>query len=110
MLTAVMLLLLPAVLGMSIFRIVQIPQGLLSRRLRINPRALCVAALGFGITYCALLGCTILVLYTAAKAMMSPPRTIQELLSVASVAAAYPFVYLAFEWVLYHSVKPTERA
>lgn len=110
MVTVVMLLLLPAVLGMSVFRSIQIPRGLLSRRLRINPRPLWAAALGFGATYCALLVHTILVLYTAAKAIMSPPTTFVELLSVASVAVAYPLVYLAFEWVLFHSVKPIEPA
>jgi hypothetical protein len=36
MVTVVMLLLLPVVLGMSVFRSIQIPRGLLSRRLRVS--------------------------------------------------------------------------
>jgi hypothetical protein len=30
--------------------------------------------------------------------------------AAALVAVAYPLVYLAFEWVLYYSVKPVSRA
>lgn len=110
MLTIVMLLLLPAVLGMAVFRSFQIPRDLLSRRLCINPRAWWLSAIGFGTSYCSLLAYTALVLYTAATTLLNPPRTIQDLFSVASVAVAYPFVYLGFEWLLYHCVKPGERA
>ena len=72
MLTIVMLLLLPAVLGLSIFRLVQVPRDLLAGRRRIPRRS---AALVLGIVWSALACHTGLILYTAAKAIASPPTT-----------------------------------
>ena len=110
MLTVVTLLLLPAVLGMAIFRICQLPRGLFSRRQHIRPRKPLIAALGLGLSYSALLVYTVFVLNTAARAVWTPPKTIQELFGVASVGVAYPFVYLAFEWLLHYCIKPGARA
>ena len=107
MLTIVALTFLPVVLSMSIYRIYQVPRGLLFGRLRICPRKPLIAALGLGVTYCALVVYTVFVLYTAARAFWTPPKTIHELISVASVGVAYPFVYLAFEWLLYYCIKPS---
>ena len=106
MLTVVMLLLLPVVLCLSIVRLALVPRDLLAGRRRINPRWPVIAALALGIVYLALLCQSGLVLYTLAKAIASPPRGLQELFSLASVGAAYPFVYLAFEWVGYYSIAP----
>jgi hypothetical protein len=108
MLTVVMLLLLPAVLGLSMMRGVQVPRGLLSGRLRINSRAPCLAALGFGAIDCSRLIQSLLVPCTAAKTIISRPRRVLEFLSVSSFAVAYPFVYLVFEWVQCHTFKPLE--
>lgn len=110
MLTAVMLLLLPAVLGLSMMRLVRLPRDLWAGRAMISPRRRPLCALAFGVLYCALAIYTMLVLCALARALWTPPRTIHELFAAAFVAVAYPLVYLAFEWVLYYSVKPVPRA
>lgn len=110
MLTIVLLLVLPAVLGMSAWRLVQVPRDLLAHRRRVNARRSLLCALAFGVMYRALAVYTILVLITAARALWMPPQTVHELFAVAYVGAAYPLVYLGFEWVLYYSVKPLAQA
>jgi len=110
MLTVVLLLMLPAVLGMSAVRLVQLPRDLRSRRANIHPRRRLLCVLAFGVVYIALAAYTILVLLVAARMVWTPPETIHDLWAVATVGAGYPFVYLAFEWVLYYSVKPVARA
>ena len=110
MLTVVLLLLLPAVFSLSVFRLYQLPRDLRARAVRLNPRNKPLATLGFGIIYAVLAGYTFFVLFTAARAVWSPPKTIQELFSIAYVGAAYPLVCLAFEWILYYTVKPNADA
>ena len=109
MLTIVTLLLLPAVLCMSIFRVLQLPQTFLSGGLRLNPRRRRTAAVALAMTYCALTAYTVLVLYTAGRTIWYPPKTLEALLSAAAVGVAYPFVWLAFEWVLFHSIERVGR-
>jgi hypothetical protein len=109
MLTAVLLLMLPVVLGLSVMRVVQLPRDLWAGRARINPRRRLLCAMAFGVLYCALAAYTIVVLLAVARAVWTPPKTIQDLFAAAIVAVAYPLVYLAFEWVLYYSVKPVPR-
>jgi hypothetical protein len=110
MLTVVLLLMLPAVLGMSAFRLVQLPRDLRARRAIIHPRRRLLCALASGVVYIALAAYTILVLLAVARVLWTPPETIHDLWAAASVGAGYPLVYLAFEWVLYYSVKPVSRA
>ena len=110
MLTIVLLLLLPAVLGMSVWRLVQLPRDLMVHRRALDTRRRLLCALGLGIMYCALAIYTLLVLMSAARALWIPPKTVHELLAVAYVGAGYPFVYLGFEWVLYYAVKPGAQA
>jgi hypothetical protein len=109
MLTAVLLLLLPVVLGMSVMRVVQLPRDLWAGRARINPRRRWLCALAFGVLYGALALYTMWVLWAVARALWTPPRTIQDLFAAAFFAVAYPLVYLAFEWALYYSVEPVPR-
>jgi hypothetical protein len=85
MLTAVLLLMLPAVLGMSVMRVVQLPRDLWAGRARINPRRRLLCAFAFGVLYCALALYTTLVLRAAARALWTPPRTIQDLFAVTLV-------------------------
>lgn len=106
MLTVVSLLLLPFVLGMSVYRAYQLPQSLISGARRLNPRHPLAAAAALGVMYVALVVYTAFVLHTALRAAWSPPQTAQELLAVAVVGVGYPFVYLAFEWVRFYSVRP----
>ena len=110
MLTVVLLFLLPAVLVMSVYRLVQLPRDLRARRTRFNSRPTTLCALGFASVYCALAAYTALVLFTAARAIWMPPKTMDEILAAAFVGAAYPLVYLGFEWVLYYCVKPVVQA
>ena len=110
MLTVVLLLLLPVVLGMSLMRVFQLPRDLWAGRARINPRRKALSGLAFGVMYCAFAIYTVLVLCALARAIWTPPRTIQDFFAAAFVALAYPPVYVAFEWVLYYSVKPVPRA
>lgn len=107
MLTVVMLLLLPTVLCLSIFRLVQVPRDLLAGRRRIARRP---SVLVLGIVWSALACHTSLILYTAARAIASPPTTLHALFSIASMAVAYPFVYLAFEWIIYYIIEPAAPA
>ncbi len=109
MLTVVALLLLPGVLCMSIFRVWVLPRTLFSGRLKLNPRRPAVAAVGLVSMYCALTAYTALVLLTIGRTLWNPPGTLQELVSVAAVAVAYPFVLLLFEWVLFHSIQRSAR-
>ena len=95
MLTAVLLLLLPAVLSLSVYRLYQLPRAF---------------ALALGFIYAVSAAYTAFVLFTAVRAIWTPPRTIQEFFSIAYVGAAYPFVCLAFEWVLYYAVTPRATA
>lgn len=110
MLSAVLLLMLPAVLSMSVMRLVQLPRDLWAHRARLNSRRRRLCALAFGVVYCALAAYTILILIAALRAVWAPPETIHDLFAVAAVGAGYPFVYLAFEWVVYYSVKPVAGA
>ncbi len=109
MLTIVTLLLLPAVLCMSIFRVVQLAQILFSGGLKLNPRRPGIAAVALAASYGALTGYTALVLYTAGRTILNPPKTLEALFSVAAVGIAYPVVWLVFEWVLFHSIERGER-
>lgn len=109
MLTIVTLLLLPAVLCMSIFRVLQLPQTFLSGGLRLNLRRRRTAAVALAVTYCALTAYTALVLYTVGRSIRVPPETLEALLSAAAVGVAYPFVWLVFEWVLFHSTNRNNR-
>lgn len=110
MLTLVLLLLLPAVLGMSVFRLVQLPRDLLARRSRINPTRRPLSAFACIAVYIVLTGHTVLVLIALARMLQSPPQTIADLFPAARVWAAYPLAYLAFEWVVHYSVKSVAPA
>jgi hypothetical protein len=110
MLTVVLLLLLPVVLGMSLMRVFLLPRDLWTGRARINPRRKALCAFAFGIMYCALAIYTVLVLCALARAFWTPPRTIYDFFAAAFVALAYPPMYVAFEWVLYYSVKSVPQA
>jgi hypothetical protein len=106
MLTVVALLLLPFVFGMSVYRAYQVPESLITKTQRLNLTHPVVAPFALAVTYFTLLVYTGFVLYTAASVVLHPPETIQALFSVAVVSVGYPLVYLAFEWVLFYSVKP----
>jgi hypothetical protein len=110
MLTVVLLLMLPVLLCLSVFRLLQLPRDLRARRASINPRRRLSSTLAFGVVYIALAAYTVLVLLAMASAFWTPPETIHDLWAAATVGAGYPFVYLAFEWVLYYSVKPMAQA
>jgi hypothetical protein len=106
MLTVVLLLLLPVVLGMSLMRLIHLPRDLWADRARINPRRKALCAFAVSVMYCALAIYTVLVLCALARAFWTPPRTIHDFFAAAIVALAYPPMYVAFEWVLYYGVKP----
>ena len=109
MVTAVLLLLLPAVFSLSVFRLYQLPRDLRARTVRLNPRSKLISALVFGIIYMALAAYTAFVLFTTARAIWAPPKTIQDFFSLAYVGAAYPLICLGFEWILYYTVKTVTR-
>ena len=110
MLTVVLLLLLPAVLGMSLMRVVQLPRELWAGRARIQQSRRALRAMALGVLYLALSSYTIVVLMALARALWTPPKTLHDLLAAALVALAYPFVYFAFEWARYHCVEPVAPA
>jgi hypothetical protein len=109
MITAVALLFFPAIFGMSLFRLYQLPRALLAGSKWLHPGHRVLAGLSSGTTYLALATYTALVLYTLAAAVASPPETLSELLAAASVVAGYPFVYVAYEWVYFYAIGPRQR-
>ena len=109
MVTAVLLLLLPAVLSLSVFRLYQLPRDLRAKTVRLTSRNKLMSALVFGIIYAVLAAYTVFVVFTAARAIWSPPKTIQEFFSLAYIGAAYPLVCLGFEWILFYTVKPVAK-
>ncbi len=110
MLTLVLLLLLPAVLGMAVYRLVQMPRDLWARRTHISPKRRWLSALAFITVYSVLAGHTAFVLVALARLLQSPPQTIADLFPAVQVWAAYPLAYLGFEWVAYYSVRPVAPA
>ena len=106
MLTVVAILLMPVVLGRAVYRLFKIPQALWRNQIHLNRRNLVIATFGFGLTYLLLLTYTGLIIYIVTKAVVNPPETIYEVFSLAKVCVGYPFVYLSFEWAIYHCIKP----
>jgi hypothetical protein len=109
-LTLVALLFFPAVLAMSLYRMVQLPRDMAKGRKWLNPKHRLAAALSAGTAYAALLACTVQLLFTLAAAVMRPPQSIAEWLSAASVLIGYAFVYLAYEWTYHYALDPRPRS
>lgn len=110
MLTAVMLLLLPVIFAMSVWRTYTVPRDLVSRRLGFSPKRPMFASITFVLIYCALLVNTLAVVYACSGLVWHPPSSFDEFIPRLFPAAAYPFVYLSFEWTLYHAVKTAPSA
>ncbi|MBI5258078.1 MAG: hypothetical protein HY855_16365 [Burkholderiales bacterium] len=109
MFTVVALLFFPVVLAVSLWRLYQLPRDLLARTRWLNPRHRLAASMASGVIYLALAAYTALLLFTLAKALASPPRTLAEALQTASMVAGYPLVYLAYEWVCYYAILPRSK-
>ena len=110
MLTVVAVLLLPTVFGISVFRLCKIPLTLWKHEAKFNQRFFVIAVLAFTFAYILLLSYTAIIIYTFTRAIISPPRTIYNVFSIAKVTAGYPLIYLRFEWILYYSLKPCSHA
>lgn len=106
MLTVVAILLLPVVLGMSVYRLFNIPRAFCLNQIQLNRRILVIATFGFGLTYLLLLTYTGFIVYTVVKTIVNPPETIYEVFSLTKVSVGYPIIYLCFEWTVYHCLKP----
>ena len=109
MITVVALLFFPAVLGMSVFRLCQLPRALWKRTRWVHPEYTVTASLALACTYSALATYTIWLLWTLVQTIAAPPQTLSEALSAASVLVGYPFVYLAYEWVYFYAILPRPR-
>lgn len=105
MFSVVLLLMLPVILGMSAFRLYDLPRELVAGRMQFNPARRNLASAAFLFVYVMLTGYTLAVVYVLGSAIAQPPRVFQELFPRVYVPALYPLVYLGFEWVLYYSVK-----
>ncbi|NDY93817.1 hypothetical protein [Ideonella livida] len=98
-------LLLPLVLCLAVYRLVQWPRRLCSGALRLTPHqpalwgSLAVAAYG-------LLGaCTVWVIWAVAQVAVAPDADrLSAWLQVAGLVAAYPLVYLLTAWVFFHAL------
>ena len=110
MLTVVMLLFLPAVLAMSIWRAYALPHGLVTRRLRFNPKHPVAARTAVALVYVALFVNTLAVVHAAVSIVWRSISSFDALIARLLPAAVYPLVYLAFEWVLYYAVKSSPAA
>ena len=97
-----LLLLLPWVLVMCLYRLVQVPRDLLARR----P----LAATALVLAYSLAAVCTARVLWVLAKAIGDPPTMLAEVFDIGRTLVALPLVYLCFEWTLYHCVKAVAQA
>ena len=110
MITWVLLLLLPWVLVMCLYRLVQIPRDLLAHRLRLQPRRRLLAATALVLAYSLAVVCTARVLWVLARAISDPPTMLAEVFDIGRSLVALPLVYLCFEWTLYHCVKAVVQA
>jgi len=110
MLTVVMLLFLPAVLAMSVWRAFAVPRGLVTQRLRFNPKHPVAARTALALVYVTLFLNTLAVVHAAASMVWHSISSFDALISRLSPVAVYPLVYLAFEWVLYYAVKSSPAA
>ena len=110
MITWVLLLLLPWVLVMCLYRLIQIPRDLLARRLRLQPRRRLLAATALVLAYSLAAVCTARVLWVLARAIGYPPPMLAEVFDIGRTLLALPLGYLCFEWTLYHCVKPVSQA
>ena len=110
MITWVLLLLLPWVLVMCLYRLVQIPRDLLARRLRLQPRRPLLAATALVIAYSLAAVCTARVLWVLVRAIGYPPTMLAEVFDIGRTLLALPLGYLCFEWTLYHCVKAVAQA
>ena len=110
MITWVLLLLLPWVLVMSLYRLIQIPRDLLARRLRLQPRRRLLAATALVLAYSLAVVCTARVLWVLARAIGDPPTMLVEVFDIGRTLVALPLAYLCFEWTLYHCVKAVAQS
>ena len=109
MLTVVALLLFPAILAMSMYRLYQFPRDMFAGRKWLNPKRRLVSAAACAVTYGALAAYTAHLLYVLARVFAFPPRAIDELFDAAFTLAGYPFVYLAYEWFNFYAAHPRPR-
>jgi hypothetical protein len=105
MFSVILILMLPAILSMSVFRLCQLPRELLAGRMQFNPVRRNLALTAFLFMYVMLTGYTLAVVYVLGRAIAQPPRVFQELFPGVYVPVLYPLIYLGFEWVIYHCVK-----
>ena len=106
MITVVALLFFPAVFAMSVFRLYQLPRHLARRSSWFNPDHRLASAVASATTYLTLAVYTLLLLYTLVKSLVTPPRSLPDVLEAASVVVGYPIIYLVFEWVRFYSIRP----
>lgn len=109
MITVVALLFMPAVFAMSLFRLYQLPRDLLAGTRWLHPRHRLAAGLAAAATYLALAAYTAALMYTLARVIAAPPRTVEQALRTASVVVGYPLVYLAYEWICFYAIGPRSR-
>ena len=110
MLTAVALLFFPFVLGMSLYRIYQLPRDVLAGKKWFNRARPLAALLASSVTYLTLFVYTATLLVTLVSVLVRVPKAINEVLSVVSILAGYPFVYLAYEWVYHYALDPRPKS
>jgi hypothetical protein len=109
MLTLVLLLFLPAVLALSLYRLVQLPRDLIAGRKWLNPKRRATSACASLLVYGALGAYTACVLAALAGLILRVPRGLDAILSAASLLAGYPFIYLAYGWVCHYAFDPRPK-
>ena len=106
MITIVVLLFLPMILIMSLFRLYKLPRDILAKRKLFNPSHRLVAMLASGAAYCALGFYTAAILVGFFSALKHVSKNIDEIFTAGSVLVPYPFVYLIYEWVYHYALDP----
>lgn len=100
-------LILPLVLGLALFRLVQIPRRLWLGELRLPGRSHLLLHIATITAYLVLLVCTIALGAALAQALLLAEDRFSAYWTLLIYMAAYPLVYMGAAWIFYYGLKPT---
>jgi ABC-type nickel/cobalt efflux system permease component RcnA len=99
---------LPFLLMLAVYRLLHIPRQLRAGALQVpvRRRAMLLAATATAAAYLALMAYTVALLVALVHTLLFAADSLSAYLELAAYALAYPLVYLAAAWILYHGLKP----
>jgi hypothetical protein len=105
MITVVLLLSLPTLLGLTAWRAWTLPQLLYSGQRRVDPRHPWRAAVSLGLAAMALLAGTGWLLIATLQALLLSSTLVQALLTLVRPVLVFPLLCLVFEWVIFYALE-----